>query len=85
MRVEVANALHAAAEELGIDARLDENYSGRGMCGRSTAAVSFDSPGQLAASAVLAANSPEKSWGIDLVEELLGLRQDSLGRQTIFY
>jgi hypothetical protein len=67
----------------GAELKLREDYSGRGMYGRSTGGIICDSTGAfIQAVAAYAQENPDDD---DLVPELRNIRQDSMGRQIIFY
>lgn len=87
MKGSSAEALVMAARELGIDAEIRENYSGRGMNGETTCAVVLDYLDRLPAIAAHAAMEIEhmEEDASDLVEDLMQLRHDALGRETIVY
>lgn len=72
---------------------LYENYSGRGMYGKSTTAVTFDNLGEFICSAVIAGKyiamagedgNPELEHE-EFCEELRTLRFDQLGKGQIAY
>ena len=48
MKLEHAERIVDALNDMGIDAQLDKDYSGRGMFGRTTAAITTADPGDVA-------------------------------------
>src|SRR4051812_40936618 len=91
MKIETAQAIVAAAEEVGLEGvTLYEGYSGRGMYGKTTAAVCFDRLGDfLAAVARVAADlqfdSAADGRADDFCAELQRLGTDGMGRGTVIY
>ena len=97
MRIEIARAIADAAAEIGVEIELRANYSGRGMMGRTTAALTYNGLSDLlGAVATASANVtsglvghsdrvPDITNGYDFVEGLAGLRTDNMGRDTIVY
>jgi hypothetical protein len=82
--------------DYGNDLSLHENYSGRGMYGKTTTAITGDSMNDLMAAIgelffemVLDAKDMGEDYDTtgakDLKDVLLNLQQDSLGRGYIFY
>jgi hypothetical protein len=47
MKIEIAEIIVNAAEEIGLDMSLRENYSGRGMFGKTTTGIIYNSEGDL--------------------------------------
>jgi hypothetical protein len=87
MRLSTADALERAAFDCGVEVQARESYSGRGMFGERTAAVTFDRWADLlvaAAAAALAADDDSKE-NEDLVEELSRLRFDQMGLGHVAY
>jgi hypothetical protein len=99
MKIETAKAIVAAAEEIGLDSvRLYEDYSGRGMYGRTTTGVVADSWGDLIKCVALAAghiaqdetdldtpNEREDGLTLDDFVQDLDLSSDQMGRGLIVY
>lgn len=101
MKLEVAKALIAAAEEAGTDeVTLHEDYSGRGMFGATTTGLVLDSPSCVFALIAVASVRVKEAQEFaeddsdrdaveldweDFCQELKGLKQDNLGRGTILY
>ena len=67
-------------QESGIEATLYEDYSGRGMYGKTTAAVVTDSATDVAFAlgALIAAEKEE-------VPDLVQVQTDGMGRQIVVY
>jgi hypothetical protein len=87
MKVEHAQLLMQAAEEEHIDAVAHDDYSGRGMYGKTTAAVVVpDVPCLMAmvGRAVLAAQR-DNGDPDDFIEATRSFRTDSLGMDMIVY
>lgn len=76
MKLETVQRLILASEELEIEARIYNGYSGRGMMGEETTGLVCDSRTDLMRLAVRA-SIPD--------EELQAVRSDNLGRDMIFY
>lgn len=93
MNRELAEALVQALEDEGIDAELREDYSGRGMYGKTTAGVVFDGDigGVLQAvinnATCFIQEEDEPVDFFDLCERFSvgNLRTDGMGLQTILY
>jgi sugar phosphate isomerase/epimerase len=98
MKIEIAKAIVETAEELGIEINLYENYSGRGMFGRTTAGIVYDKDGDLLQAVAKAAkvyteitdeareNGIELAFDVDdFIHGLKNLSSDSMGRSTIIY
>ena len=91
MRKETAELL-VGNEEAGIG-RVMEGYSGRGMMGRKTTAVTFESHRELRAALLNAAftlgadvmSGDDEELAENVMEELKDLGQDSLGRGLVVY
>jgi hypothetical protein len=87
VKLEHAERIVAAANDLGLDVSLHEDYSGRGMYGRKTAGVS----GKLGAilqsvaqAALELADFNDYDTTQDFVKDM-DVASDSLGRDTIVY
>lgn len=97
MNIELANFLKKAAEHCGNEADIREEYSGRGMYGRSTAAVVVNSLPELMLNVIqytreIVENNQELEDvavtlldAIPEVADLGRLRTDSMGHDTILY
>lgn len=83
MQLQTAKRLRNAARRLGIEASVREGYSGRGMYGRTTAALTLARIGELAACAA-AARVP-RAEREEFALELSRLSQDSMGFGIIVY
>lgn len=94
MKLETAKLLKAAANHAGIDLEINEDYSGRGMYGRTTTAIEVESSNDIFA---ILAVFVDESFDIDhesnlveadryeAMEDIASIKSDSLGRQVIFY
>lgn len=80
----------------GNDLSLHEDYSGRGMYGKTTTAITCDSMNDLMAAigecfydmvleAMRDGNVYDETNAVELTSVLSNIRQDSLGRGYIFY
>jgi hypothetical protein len=97
MRKAVAKAIVDAGQDIGLEVELYEGYSGRGMYGDSTDAVTFDNWSDFVQSVAAAAirlsedhdETAEKSDdNIDpdmFVHDLGAIRTDNMGRGVIVY
>ena len=89
MDAETAKGIVDAADIEGIEIQLREDYSGRGMYGRTTSAIVVDSWGELLAGVARYAGDLdpiEQDEQIErLCEELHTLRSDSMGRGFVVY
>lgn len=80
MQQALAEAVQEAADNAGIDCDLREDYSGRGMYGRSTYALVFnDMSDALAAMLWVNPNPLDLDWGGPLFST------DSMGRGIVIY
>ena len=90
MKLEFAKLIVKAGSDMGYDDEcmsVREAYSGRGMYGRETAGVVFDSLGKLLAAVAHATEcmiTDEDDAG-DLISDLEKCRTDNMGRDTILY
>lgn len=86
---DTAQRLVDAAEDLGFEIRLKEEYSGRGAFGGTTTAVVAESSWMViqAAAHAVAYRHPEFEADLieEFVEELRELRSDSLGHDVVWY
>lgn len=88
MQKESARGLQLAAIELGIDIDVDKKYSGRGMYGDTTYAVTVNGIASLAAIIAVASRNFDdvgKFTIEDFVEDMQNLRSDSMGRDYVYY
>lgn len=85
MKLEHAQAIVNAASDAGLDVRLYEGYSGRGMYGKTTAGVVGSLRDILACTAQAAINQDHDGKGDDLVCALATTSSDSMGRDLIVY
>jgi hypothetical protein len=88
MKIETAKAIVEAANVIGLEVQLREDYSGRGMYGSTTAGVIGD-PGDITACAAYAAfvqgEEGKDVENEEMVEDLRSMRSDSMGRDMIYY
>jgi hypothetical protein len=83
MKIETAKAIVEAAESIGSEASVYEDYSGRGMYGKTTAGVVLSSmTAAIAAAAAAVADADEPR---DMADDLGNLSWDSMGRDIIIY
>lgn len=82
MKQEDAEALVNVIEGLGYKAEVYDDYSGRGMFGRTTAGVVTDMSKALVEGAV---EEMVEEDTLDDAEPFLGLNQDSMGLDIILY
>lgn len=81
-----AEMLVEAAETIGIDVTLYENYSGRGMYNKTTTGVVGGITGLMAACLQAGVDNAENTQLLEEVgEDLLAARIDSMGFQFIIY
>ncbi len=90
MRVETAKLIVEAGRADGIDVRLSEGYSGRGMFGKTTAAVTADSQSDLLRAVARATLKLHAAANCDqevesFLEEMGGLRKDAMGLGVVYY
>lgn len=91
MKIEVAKAIVEAANECGYEMKLREDYSGRGMFGRTTTGIVYDSESDMLKSVALAAirvKEKESEEGAMTAEEFideLDFSRDNMGYSTIVY
>lgn len=74
----IAEHIVNACNNEGVEARLYENYSGRGMYGKTTMGVVVESLEDVL-KAVINCSYSLKGYGVDCI------RSDSLGRNIIIY
>ena len=85
MQKKTAVALRNAAEELGVDIEVDKDYSGRGMYGDTTYAVTVSGVASLASLIAVAGRSVDSASHEDFVEDMQNLRSDNMGREYVYY
>lgn len=89
MKLEHANLIVQAADSLGEELHLHENYSGRGMYGKTTAGVSGPLRHLFGAVAQAAVNiailNPHGDKPDEFVEDMQDLAMDSMAFDTIIY
>jgi hypothetical protein len=84
MHYNLANNLVEAGRGIGLDMRLDEMYSGRGMFGATTSGIIVDSMFDLAAAAAAYGRKLESSTELLAVaEQIRGFRQDKMGQYSL--
>ena len=85
MRKETAIAIHEAAEEEGFDVGIRDDYSGRGMMGKSTYAITIGTHSELLTA--VAAVGVQLEWGTteseNFIEDCKSFRFDSMGRDSM--
>lgn len=85
MKIETAEAVKRAADVLGVDVRIDEAYSGRGMFGRTTAAL-VGYRNDIETAKVYAAyqiGTDRNGDAIDAFMDDIDWKWDSLGRKEV--
>jgi hypothetical protein len=88
MQKDSARSLQLAAIELGVDIGVDKKYSGRGMYGDTTYAVTVNGIASLASIVAMASRNFDdigKFTFEDFVEDMQNLRGDSMGRGYVYY
>jgi hypothetical protein len=87
MRQQTAEMLVSAGEDLGIECRVYEDYSGRGMYGKTTWAIVVPcqlSVVALAARAVQVAMGAGDEGDVDsIIEDVDRLSSDGMGRDSV--
>jgi hypothetical protein len=84
MTPEHADAIEAAATQLGTEVAARHDYSGRGMYGRTTSGVTGKIPKILAAAALTAHMMDDDAAAV-FVAELAHVSLDSMGLDSIVY
>jgi len=84
MQLEFAQRLVDTAQSIDVELELYENYSGRGMYGKSTTAVQFDSLSDLM-TVIYHLGVQDGENGEDSKEAPSSWKVDSLGRSEIVY
>ena len=85
MKKKTAVALRNAAEELGVDIEVDNDYSGRGMYGDTTYAVTVSGVASLATLIAVAGRSIDSASHEQFVTDMQNLRSDNMGRDYVYY
>ncbi len=89
MTERLMNRIVAAARDLECDVEPYPAYSGRGMYGRTTCAVTAASTKDFSAAVCAAAFNVAGEIGPrerdEMIEEIRGLAEDSLGRGIVVY
>lgn len=85
MKRETAELLANTAANNGIGLTARHDYSGRGMMGSKTSAVSFDRIAVLLRVAVLAGHSMERGDLERFAEEIGSITMDNSGRGIVAY
>lgn len=93
MKIEIAKSIVEAAEDMGEELELRESYSGRGMYGKETAGIVFDSIGVLMAAVArtgynlceIDSSDGSSESPYELEQELIHTHMDSMGLGTIIY
>jgi hypothetical protein len=83
-----ARGLQLAAIELGISIEVDKDYSGRGMYGDSTYAVTLNGIASLATVIAVASRNFDDVGQFtieDFLEDMQNLRSDNMGREYVYY
>lgn len=89
MKFEHAQGIVEYAHNLGVEAEVRKNYSGRGMYGRETAGVVIGNIGDFVqavagVSSELTSNHTEDEVD-DFINDMGGLTTDNMGRDIIIY
>lgn len=90
MKLETAQALVAYGDQTGAEITLRDDYSGRGMYGRTVAAVECDFGTLVAAAAaagadLVAAADGDQDAASELIDDLARIRSDNMGLGMIYY
>lgn len=94
MTTELAQFLKKASDHCGSqDCEVREDYSGRGMCGKTTAGVVVASVTELLLNVVqyvketveFADHGEQYAENLPEVSDMASLRTDNMGRDTILY
>jgi hypothetical protein len=80
-----ARAIVQAADDLGIEAKLREEYSGRGMYGKCTAGIVVSDLTSIIAAAAQAGRDMDDDEAADFIDALDKLKTDGMGRSIIVY
>lgn len=84
MHKKTVNSIMDAADEVGLELEVYEDYSGRGMFGSRTCGVVGNFQNLVVAIAIAAKDLDDTSHE-KFVEDLQDIRTDNLGRELIFY
>ena len=87
MKLETAEAIRDAANQLGYQVRVHESYSGRGMFGKTTVALSGDKSELLRATVYAGYRFGLNKFGDQMDEFMddLDWRWDNLGHDDLAY
>ncbi len=89
MQKKTADMIAAAADDLGIELTIHDDYGGRCMYGETTHGVVFSSLGDLLACCISAmeatSDSETKAVLFAFLCDLKKIRTDDMGRNTIAY
>ena len=85
MTADTMNLLTAAADALDGDCRSYDDYSGRGMYGRTTCGIVVPRESAVALLSAQAARGMGDAEFAEFVADLRRLSSDSLGRDVIVY
>lgn len=85
MTKEQAEFIDQAMDYAGEECQIHPDYSGRGMNGRTTYAVSFSSFGLLFHCVLSFVKENLETLEENQIPDFGSLRQDNLGRDTIIY
>jgi len=85
MQIELAEKLVGVLGDMGHNARVYENYSGRFMYGKSTTGVETDAPITEILRSVIMFADEFVDGDYAIFEEIDGIRVDNLGLNMIYY
>ena len=85
MELKLAQAIVEAVEDMGDEATVCEDYSGRGMYGASTAGVVVPSVGVVLTAVIARAHLFVDQTGCPLFDEGDHFSTDNMGRDMIIY
>jgi gamma-glutamyltranspeptidase len=94
MKESTAKALDKALDEIGLEHEYREDYSGRGMFGKTTHGIVVDKWGDLLAAVASVAADIGTTYGHEMgttespdefIEEMRKIRWDSMGHSMIVY
>lgn len=85
MELILAETLKNAMLDMGEECRIYDNYSGRGMRGKSTTGIVVDNITDLITAILVNAYYFVNSEGESIFEDINYLKIDNLGMKTIIY
>lgn len=90
MQQNTVELIASSAEALGVEIRVEDDYSGRGMYGKTTHAVVYSSLGDLLACCADAAMTATAEGEHEevvaaFIRDLKQIRTDNMGRDMIAY